>query len=81
MDINRETKELALSDSLLQWGQWQLLDSIIPTGGFAHSIGLEAAIQAQMVLGPEDLQSFVIHLLENTASLLLPFCVFYNNIT
>ena len=65
--------EQASSDSLLQYGQWQLLDSILPTGGFAHSFGLEAAIQARIVSGPEDLQTFVIHLLENTASLLLPF--------
>ncbi|PRQ22482.1 putative urease accessory protein UreF [Rosa chinensis] len=73
MDIHKESKEHASSDSLLQWGQWQLLDSILPTGGFAHSFGLEAAIQARIVSGPEDLQTFVIHHLENTASLLLPF--------
>nr|GLL28134.1 urease accessory protein F [Ipomoea trifida] len=55
------------------WSQWQLLDSILPTGGFAHSFGLEAAIQARIVSGPEDLRTFVIHILENTGSLLLPF--------
>ncbi|PRQ55229.1 hypothetical protein RchiOBHm_Chr1g0322271 [Rosa chinensis] len=81
MDINKETKEHASSDSLLQWGQWQLLDSILPTGGFAHSFGLEAAIQARMVSGPEDLQTFVIHLLEKYCKLNPSFCVFYNNIT
>ncbi|KAF3950169.1 hypothetical protein CMV_024038 [Castanea mollissima] len=41
--------------------------------GFAHSFGLEAAIQTRIVSGPEDLQTFVIHVLENTGSLLLPF--------
>ncbi|VFQ66814.1 unnamed protein product [Cuscuta campestris] len=55
------------------WSQWQLLDSLLPTGGFAHSSGLEAAIQAGLVSGPEDLKTYSIHVLENTASLLLPF--------
>lgn len=73
MDVDRETKKRASSDSSLQWSQWQLLDSILPTGGFAHSFGLEAAIQARIVSSPEDLQTFIIHLLENAGSLLLPF--------
>lgn len=60
-------------NELLQWSQWQLLDSVLPTGGFAHSFGVEAAIQARLVSGPEDLRTFVIHILENTGSLLLPF--------
>lgn len=55
------------------WSQWQLLDSILPTGGFAHSFGLEAAIQARLVTTPDDLKTFVIHVLENAGSLLLPF--------
>ncbi|GKB10081.1 urease accessory protein F [Tanacetum coccineum] len=61
------------SDSLLQWSKWQLIDSILPTGGFAHSFGLEAATQSHVVSHPEDLQTYVIHVLENTGSLLLPF--------
>ncbi|TYH79686.1 hypothetical protein ES332_D03G080100v1 [Gossypium tomentosum] len=68
----RRKREINIDPSL-QWSQWQLLDSILPTGGFAHSFGLEAAIQARLVSGPDDLQTFVIHLLENTGSLLLPF--------
>lgn len=58
---------------LQDWSLWQLLDSILPTGGFAHSFGLESAIQARIVNNPEDLHSFVINVLENTGSLLLPF--------
>lgn len=73
MEINKESEKPASESDLLQWSQWQLLDSILPTGGFAHSFGLEAAIQVGIVTGPEDLQTFTIHLLENTASLLLPF--------
>ncbi|KAL8208782.1 hypothetical protein R6Q57_008194 [Mikania cordata] len=60
-------------NSLLQWSKWQLIDSILPTGGFAHSFGLEAAMQAHIVSCPEDLQVYIIHTLENTGSLLLPF--------
>ncbi|XP_020586967.1 urease accessory protein F [Phalaenopsis equestris] len=58
------------------WSQWQLLDSFLPTGGFAHSFGLEAAIQCCFVMGPEDLQTYTLSVLDNTGSLLLPFvCV------
>ncbi|KAG7030122.1 Urease accessory protein F, partial [Cucurbita argyrosperma subsp. argyrosperma] len=62
-----------MDDKQFHWSQWQLLDSILPSGGFAHSFGLEAAIQARIVSQPEDLKTFVIHLLDNTGSLLLPF--------
>lgn len=66
-------KTLSLPNPLLQWSQWQLLDSILPTGGFAHSSGLEAAMQSCLVVNQEDLKSYVIQILENTGSLLLPF--------
>lgn len=72
------TKKSRLTNPGLPWSQWQLLDSILPTGGFAHSFGLEAAIQTRMVSEPEDLKEYVVHVLENTGSLLLPFvyCAF-----
>ncbi|KAK8686849.1 hypothetical protein V6N13_125866 [Hibiscus sabdariffa] len=41
--------------------------------GFAHSFGLEAAIQARLVSNPDDLKTFIVHLLDNTGSLFLPF--------
>ncbi|XP_010521247.1 PREDICTED: urease accessory protein F isoform X2 [Tarenaya hassleriana] len=59
--------------SRMQWSQWQLLDSILPTGGFAHSFGLESAVQSRLISSPEDLETFIIHVLDNTGGLLLPF--------
>jgi urease accessory protein len=38
---------------------WQLADSAFPTGGFAHSSGLEAAWQMGEVPTPESLDGFV----------------------
>ncbi|XVF39179.1 hypothetical protein PTKIN_Ptkin01aG0014700 [Pterospermum kingtungense] len=73
-DKKRKRNSSATStDSTLQWSQWQLLDSILPTGGFAHSYGLESAIQTCLVSGPDDLKTFTLHLLDNSGSLLLPF--------
>ena len=60
-------------NSFVQWSQWQMLDSILPTGGFAHSLGLEAAVQSRLVSDSNELKTFLIHVLENTGSLFLPF--------
>lgn len=70
---NEREKSSKVEPSVLQWSQWQLLDSILPTGGFAHSLGLESSIQSHLISSHEDLQTFTIHLLHNTGSLLLPY--------
>jgi urease accessory protein len=41
------------------WLVWQLCDSAFPTGGFAHSLGLEAAWQHGEVRNRNELVSFV----------------------
>ncbi len=38
---------------------WQLIDSAFPTGGFAHSGGVEAAVQLGAIRDRDDLVSFL----------------------
>jgi hypothetical protein len=40
---NNEEEEAGDGGSMLDWAVWQLIDPLLPTGGFAHSQGLEAA--------------------------------------
>lgn len=51
---------------------WQLADSAFPTGGFAHSSGLEAAWQSGEVASPEALTLFVRSALWQAGRGLLP---------
>jgi urease accessory protein len=55
------------------WIVLQLADSAFPTGGFAHSLGLEAALALGEVHGPDDLRSFCEQSLWQTGLGALPF--------
>jgi urease accessory protein len=52
---------------------WQLIDSAFPTGGFAHSAGLEAAWQHGEVRGRTELTCFINASLDQLGHAGLPF--------
>ena len=52
---------------------WQLMDSAFPTGGFAHSSGLEAAWQHGEVRGRRELAAFLGASLDQLGHAMLPF--------
>jgi urease accessory protein len=55
------------------WRLWQLADSAFPTGGFAHSFGLEAAWQHGEVRNRTELVSFLEAGLHQAGHAALPF--------
>ena len=55
------------------WLLWQLADSAFPTGGFAHSLGLEAAWQHGEVRNRTELVSFIEASLQQLGHAALPF--------
>jgi urease accessory protein len=52
---------------------WQLVDSAFPTGGFAHSSGLEAAWQHGEIRGRAELTAFIETSLDQLGQAALPF--------
>uniref|UniRef100_M4BQI1 Urease accessory protein UreF n=1 Tax=Hyaloperonospora arabidopsidis (strain Emoy2) TaxID=559515 RepID=M4BQI1_HYAAE len=54
------------------WALWQIIDSLYPTGGFAHSLGLEAAAQEGLVKNAVSLRAFVSSSLHQAADFALP---------
>jgi urease accessory protein len=55
------------------WLIWQLIDSAFPTGGFAHSSGLEAAWQHGEVRNRAELAFFIEASLQQLGHAALPF--------
>lgn len=55
------------------WLIWQVLDSAFPVGGFAHSGGLEAAVQLGVVTDADSLDAFVRTSCGQAAKLSAPF--------
>ncbi len=59
----------------MDWIALQLADAAFPTGGFAHSAGLEAAISIGEVTNATDLRQFVEGVIWQAASASLPFAI------
>lgn len=63
--MKRETVGLQRTNTSALLNGLRFLDSFFPSGGFAYSSGLEAAVQGGMVKNAEDLSRYVSDLLRN----------------
>lgn len=78
-ETQREPEEPILSSASLRlcgennWLIWQLADSAFPTGGFAHSGGLEAARQQGELRGGESLTEYLRVSLNQLTHAAMPF--------
>jgi urease accessory protein len=57
---------------LMNFLVWQLIDSSFPSGGFAHSAGLEACVQHGHVVDGEGVRAFARHALVQCGRTALP---------
>jgi len=55
------------------WLLWQLADTALPTGGFVHSGGVEAAFQLGRLSSSAMLESYLLDSLEQFGQAVLPF--------
>ncbi|CEG35562.1 urease accessory protein [Plasmopara halstedii] len=62
------------------WALWQMVDSLFPTGGFAHSLGLEAAVQEGLVVA-SSLRTFLSASLHQSANFAMPIVFSAHQIT
>lgn len=57
------------------WLIWQLVDSAFPVGAFAHSGGLEAAVQLGRVRDPHDVATYISTSMRSNATLFGPVII------
>jgi urease accessory protein len=73
--LEREQGRYALPTMNDDWVIWQLADAAFPSGGFAHSGGLEAARQSGELGGTDQLVEFLETMLTQNARSLVPFVI------
>lgn len=70
-DVGRRTSDVGRASP---WLLYQLADSTFPTGGFAHSAGIEAAVQVGEIRDEAGLCAALVDVLQQWAGQAAPFC-------